>query len=178
MPQRIHLAHFKDVNTYEVWFEGPFNAEKSWLIAPIQISTTSSWSALSDQQSMGGFPQMTAHLAGRSTLISLFTKQMWMGSEVVNVQFEVGFVALMDAFEEVVKPVREMLKFPLPETLDNPLIPPANAMLSSADRFTVHGKYFRIPDLLPVTVQPQFSKVMAEDGHPISATVSLTSSND
>lgn len=170
----LFLDQFNNTDMYRIDFIGPFNSQHGWLIAPIQLATTSSWSAMSDMQNMGGFAQAAQHAIGRSTLITIFTRQMWMGSEMVQFTFEVGYVALRNSFDEVVKPIRELLKFPLPPTLEDPLVPPANAMLSSADRFTIKSKYFEIPDLLPVNVQPQFSKVMAEDGHPVSGTCSLT----
>lgn len=170
----LDLDQFYNSDIYRVRFVGPYGNATSWMIAPIQLSTTSTWASMADAQSMGGIPEAGIQkFTGRSTGVSYFAIQNWMGSEIITITFEVGFVALRNAFNEVVVPVREMLKFPLPPTLENPLTPPANAFVKDKT-FTVIGKYFEIDDLLPVTVQPQFSKVHSDTGHPISATVGLT----
>lgn len=175
----LNLEKFKNSDTYQIRLIHP-NASIGqggvvigWLAAPIVVATASSWSNAAEQRFAGGKIDAAMQWAtGRSLTSGAFTYQKWQGPQPVNVSFELAYVATRNAFDEVVKPVRELMKFPLPPEFSAALLkPPVDPF---GEVCFASAKWFIIPDLLPESTQPQFSHVLSRTGHPTSATVTVS----
>lgn len=140
-----------------------------WLTSPIVLTTRSDWASMVTQPfaDKSGIAQMTI---GKSSLIWLATEEAWTGTQPISLQLSVAFLALEDAFLEVVKPTKTLLKYPLPPDRTDPIKPPVK-MIPGIGCSVYIGMKMYIPktDLYPVDAQVTYSMVKDLDGHPIRA---------
>jgi len=170
----LKLKKFKEVDTYKVTF---FNSatgetEEGWLTAPPQITFQSSWTSIAEFPARGSVADAVYQATrGRSFTVGFFTFQKWEGEEPLNITFELGYVAIKDAFTEVVKPVITISKWCLTEKFSlGTLKPPLNPI---TEEIRVVGKYFEIGELLPESATIDWGQSIARDGHPTSAKLSF-----
>lgn len=173
----LYLEEFKASENYKIRFIHPLlGVVEGWLKGPPSISTSSQWTDLANQKGGGGKLDSAAqYFTGRSMTMGEFTIQKWQGQSPVMVSFHLAYVAIHDAFNEVVVPVRELLKFPLtPEFTPFLLKTPVDPTGGETACCYALGKWFAIPGLLPVSVQPDYNHTLDKTGHPISATVEIS----
>ena len=174
---RLWLKQFMDNLDYRVDLTHAYQDDiYCYLTAPIVLMTRSGWGTMVESpfKEQSGIMQMTT---GRSTQVWLATEQAWTGTEPITVQLTMAFIALDNAFEEVVKPTKTLLKYPLPPDRTDPIKPPAK-MKEGIGCSIYAGMKMYIPetDLYPVDAQVTYSMVKDKSGYPIraDATASFT----
>jgi len=138
-----------------------------YLTSPVILTTRSDWGPMATQPfaDKSGIAQMTV---GKSSLVWLATEQAWTGTQPISFSLSVAFIALENAFDEVVEPSRTLLKYPLPPDITDPIKPPAKVKEGiGCSIFIGTNIYIPETDLYPVDAQVTFSMVKDKTGNPI-----------
>jgi len=167
---RLWLKQFMDNMDYRVDLTHAYQDDiYCYLTSPVVLMTQSGWGTMVESpfKEWSGIMQMTT---GRSTQVWLATEQAWTGTEPIAIQLTMAFIALENAWEEVVKPSKTLLKYPLPPDRTDPIKPPAK-MPEKIGCSIFIGLNMFIPetDLVPVDAQVTYSQVKDNTGYPIRA---------
>ena len=157
---RVHLKN----PTYDGVITG-------YLTSQLSITTESEWSALMDNPLEKISKVLQVSPLGRSSQTWAFTKQAWGGAEPVTLSFNLGFLAVRNAEKEVLLPAKSLLKWPLSPNRSSPMKLPVS--INSSGCSIQHQSFF-INQLLPNSVEVNWSHTFSKDGFPVQAEVSLS----
>jgi len=169
----LNLEKFYASGKYKVTMVNPvYGTTIGFLNSQLKVGTSSSWTSLGDNMAKGSiFDTAMQYTFGRTLTTGAFTHQKWDGQEEIQINFSIAYVAINDAFSEVVNKVTDLLRWPLSPEIGTFMKTPLD--VKGGQFCTISSTFFTIKDLLPVSVTPEFSQVLSPSGHPIYATVDL-----
>lgn len=118
---------YRNSSPYTVIIRHPrYGRFRSLLTAPISFRTASSWSDVMDQRNDRMVNYAAAEFRDKSTMLASFSTQVLQSIEPINLTVQFGKVAINSTRQEILDPVSDLLRWPLPPVIEKPLAPPVN----------------------------------------------------
>jgi len=170
----LNLDKFYASGKYKVTMNHPtYGVTKGYLSSQLKVNTSSSWTSLGDSLAKGSIGDTIFQFGfGRSMTVGAATHQKWDGQEEIMISFSISYVAVKDAKSEVVDKVADLLRWPLSKEIGIFMKTPLD--IKGGEYCTISSSFFIIKDVLPVSVDPEFSQALSPTGHPIYANVGLS----
>lgn len=159
-----------------------------WLPEEFQFGVESEWDSPFDKG--GGTGSQVLSAVGLSTKTTVRSSQVWSGSSPVTISMPIDFIAVNNSRNEVVRPIRTLMKMALPGGIEKFgstfLDPPGPTIVDTIDAYkdstslvrgdiiTVRiGRFIRFTHVVILQVQPSWSGKLSVDGLPMQAKVDI-----
>lgn len=171
----LKIQNLRSSNYMVTIFGGAKPAIRGIMITPPSFATQAKWdSALQNLQTgpggvVGDVVKLGASQLGLSLNPAIATKQIYAGTELIEISLTIGLLASEDPQKEVVGPFSDYLAIPAPSSVALVVTPPVKA----GTLYTIATSWFTAPEMVPVMAQVQPENVLHK-GLPISAQVTMT----